>query len=240
MNLYNMLLSKKHNPHYLKRYYKFIEHCKNKSNIAGEQHHILPKSKDLFPEYASFKEYPWNKILLSLREHYIAHLLLWKSYAGNQGSAFHLMSIRLKVNNSRLYEKAKIDCIRMLKENNKNRIYDKSHNFIIANPAKNSVSHRTGTHHTVESKNKISSTLKKFYHKNIHGRSIKIIIYNNLDIPVYTCLGNFNETCKLHNLPIFALRDSYLQHGKRIYLDNPPKIIERMKFKGWYAQCLPI
>ena len=72
--IYTILSSKPHNPHYLKRYIKFIESCK--LNTTGELHHIAPKSKQLFPEFKSFKLHQWNKIKLSLRQHYIAHLLL--------------------------------------------------------------------------------------------------------------------------------------------------------------------
>ena len=93
MNIYNLLSSKPHNPHYLKRYYAFIESCRQTtSNPVVEKHHICPKAKDLFPEFSSFAKNPWNLISLSPRQHFIAHLLLWKTFGGRQTHAFHLMS----------------------------------------------------------------------------------------------------------------------------------------------------
>lgn len=81
--IYLILASLKHNKHYLDRYIKFIEGCdvKNK-NFCGyvERHHILPKGKNLFPEYKSFKKYPWNEIKLTARQHFLAHMMLRKVY----------------------------------------------------------------------------------------------------------------------------------------------------------------
>ena len=74
-----------------------------------EKHHICPKSKDLFPEYKSFKSFPWNCIPLTLRQHYIAHMLLWKAYRGRQTQAFVLMSKRNKFTNSKIYENARME-----------------------------------------------------------------------------------------------------------------------------------
>ena len=90
-NIYDILESKPHNPHYLKRYWKFI--CSIPSDQKGytESHHICPKSKDLFPEYSSFRENPWNKVKLTPRQHFIAHWMLWKAYSGNQTYAFLAM-----------------------------------------------------------------------------------------------------------------------------------------------------
>lgn len=87
MDILSILNSKPNNYHYLLRYYRFVNKCveinsmKTKEELVYvENHHILPKSKDMFPEYKSFKEYPWNKATLTYRQHIIAHILLWKSY----------------------------------------------------------------------------------------------------------------------------------------------------------------
>lgn len=87
MDVLNILNSKPNNYHYLLKYFNFINNCIQKNSTLSDQeliytenHHILPKSKDMFPEYASFKEYPWNKAKLTYRQHIIAHVLLWKSY----------------------------------------------------------------------------------------------------------------------------------------------------------------
>lgn len=81
MDIYKLLSSRPHNPHYLKRYCKFISsmnniHMKNETEI----HHICPKAKDMFPEYKNLSQFPWNKIHLTYREHFIAHWMLWKAF----------------------------------------------------------------------------------------------------------------------------------------------------------------
>ena len=96
MNIAQILFSKPHNAHYLVRYLRFINYCEevNESlsdDVYVEQHHICPKASDLFPEYVNFKEYPWNMIALTARQHIIAHVLLWKAYPtiASQCAAIH-------------------------------------------------------------------------------------------------------------------------------------------------------
>lgn len=115
MDIYSLLLTKPHNIHYLNRYFKFIQKCQhlNKSifkksketpnGIYMESHHILPQGE--FPEYISFKAHPWNKIDLTLRQHFIAHMMLYKCYGNTQIHAFYSMTCwnNIKIN-SKLYE----------------------------------------------------------------------------------------------------------------------------------------
>lgn len=84
-----LLKSKPHNTHYLKRYVKFINSCQIKNldlpiETYFETHHILPKSKDSFPEYQDLRKYRWNAVKLTARQHIIAHIILWKVYVGTQ------------------------------------------------------------------------------------------------------------------------------------------------------------
>jgi hypothetical protein len=84
MNIYSILSSKEHNKHYLDRYIKFIYKCTllnslNEVKIV-EKHHICPKAKDMFPEYEDFKTNEWNCALLAPRQHFIAHIILWKAF----------------------------------------------------------------------------------------------------------------------------------------------------------------
>lgn len=93
IDIYSILSSKPHNAHYLLRYWKFIQSCaeQNKNidpSVYTERHHICPKSSDLFPELNSFKQHPWNCAILTYRQHYIAHWILWKAYGGKQMVAF--------------------------------------------------------------------------------------------------------------------------------------------------------
>ena len=119
-DIYSILSSKPHNPHYLKRYFKFICSKINK-NITGDRHHICPKSSDLFPQFASFKDNPWNIIYLTIREHYIAHMLLWKAYGGKQSQAFMLLSGKNQNRNSKIFEQIKNEMREFLKNNNPNK-----------------------------------------------------------------------------------------------------------------------
>jgi hypothetical protein len=79
-----ILKTKPHNEHHLNRYIRFINDCvaKNKSVQLdySEKHHICPKAKDMFPEFKSLKQYPWNCAVLSFRQHLIAHYMLLKAY----------------------------------------------------------------------------------------------------------------------------------------------------------------
>lgn len=92
-SIYRLLQSKQHNNHYLSRYWKFILHCQTRvlNETYIEKHHILPKAKDLFPEFANISEHPWNEITLTAREHIIAHVILWKAYGGSQSLALECM-----------------------------------------------------------------------------------------------------------------------------------------------------
>ena len=83
MDIYSILSSKPHNPHYLNRYITFIEQCQQNNvgyEFLLENHHICPKADDMFPEYVCFKTYPWNKAALTPRQHFIAHIILWKCF----------------------------------------------------------------------------------------------------------------------------------------------------------------
>lgn len=50
----------------------------NPNYVYYENHHILPGS--IFPEYRNFKINSWNGVLLTAKEHYIVHALIWKHY----------------------------------------------------------------------------------------------------------------------------------------------------------------
>lgn len=94
MNILEVLTSKPHNIHYVKRYIKFIESCKLANETFygyTERHHICPKAKDLFPEYKNLKANPWNSVDLTAHQHILAHVILWKAYGGYQSLALHYM-----------------------------------------------------------------------------------------------------------------------------------------------------
>lgn len=95
-NIFEILQSKPHNPHYLRRYYNFINACskinstKSKEELDyTEKHHICPKS--LFKEFKNFRIHQWNCSVLTFRQHFISHWLLYKSYGRVQALGFDLL-----------------------------------------------------------------------------------------------------------------------------------------------------
>lgn len=127
------------NIHYKNRYNKFIQIIVDKGvrNLNGytEIHHIIPKC-------LKGQNTPNNLIKLTLREHFLAHWLLWKAYP----DYLPLASAFLQMNNknpkikfdfqgritSRTYEKLKNDVYNSLKEltTNKVRVKDEYGNVI--------------------------------------------------------------------------------------------------------------
>lgn len=104
----------KHTPFLENKYTKWYLSLVSKDSTADyvEKHHILPKS--LFPDYAKCK---WNIVKLSARQHFIAHILLYKMFKYNtEGYGKMLRALSLfktdkrqsKYFNSKLYEEGKI------------------------------------------------------------------------------------------------------------------------------------
>jgi hypothetical protein len=72
------------------RYQKFIKSRKDRTipkDSIIEKHHIIPKSLG----GDNSKE---NLIKLTAKEHFIAHLILWKAYGGKMAQAFFMMNQR--------------------------------------------------------------------------------------------------------------------------------------------------
>jgi hypothetical protein len=82
----------------------------------------------MFPEFASFSEFPWNCAKLTPRQHYIAHLLLLKSYPTIKGAimgfAFFINTGRV----SKLYDKYRIIINTSIANKNKDKITVKDSN----------------------------------------------------------------------------------------------------------------
>ena len=85
IDIYSILSSKSHNPHYLSKYFAFIQQCQTHNKLVEsitytEKHHICPSAKTMFPEYQDFTTHSWNLVHLTARQHFIAHWMLWKAY----------------------------------------------------------------------------------------------------------------------------------------------------------------
>jgi hypothetical protein len=114
MDIYTILSSKSHNSHYLKRYITFIYQCQQQNLGYGgytEKHHICPKAKDMFPDYKSFRDHPWNRVALTPRQHFIAHIILWKVFpqTSQTDALWAMKNKNSSTVNSRIYETLRID-----------------------------------------------------------------------------------------------------------------------------------
>ena len=163
MDIYSILASKPHNPHYLNRYITFIRQCQLQNlmnDTCLEKHHICPKAKDMFPEYMSLSENKWNRADLTLRQHFLSHIMLWKAFPHSRSQMYAAYAMKNKNGmklNSRIYCILKED-FRKNRSNEslleqRNRIDNGTHHFIgKTNPTYNM---------SVETKSKISNTMKK-------------------------------------------------------------------------------
>jgi hypothetical protein len=123
-----------------------------------------------------------NTVLLTPREHYIVHSLLWKLNPGNKQFRDPIFTFKNKgANNSRVYEAARIEHVKYMKEHNpslylseeskasksrKLKLYAKNrpieHNAKISQASKGKQP-RLGAVLTTNSKAKISESLKEYY-----------------------------------------------------------------------------
>jgi len=80
---------------HLDRYINFIDsrpiRIKKSKDLYTENHHKVPRAL----RGSNLKE---NMVLLTGREYFIAHLILWKAYGGKMANAFWMMSISQNYN----------------------------------------------------------------------------------------------------------------------------------------------
>lgn len=94
------------NDHWYSRYKRLVEFALSRGSISGytEKHHICPRS--LFPELARDMD---NLVVLTAREHFLAHWILAKMTNHNKmWYAFNMMKRLSKGRTSILYEYARI------------------------------------------------------------------------------------------------------------------------------------
>lgn len=168
---------------YIKVYDALIRNAqlsnRNKKEGIFELHHIIPKCLD-----GTDDEY--NLVLLTPREHYIAHFLLWKNDKTNYKLFAPLLFFKknIHVKNSRTYNQIRTQHILFMKNNNpstylshtskkskseKLKLYHSNrpaeHNKKISEKAKGK-QRRLGAILSDEAKNKISESLKEHYKNN--------------------------------------------------------------------------
>lgn len=162
-----IIKSKCVNEFYTDRYVKFIYDCiaSNQhlsSDIYTENHHILPKSKNFWPEYKSFSKHPWNKSVLTARQHFIAHWMLSKALGGVMWYALNNMMYahnenheRFKTKSSKLYESVRLEVSQL----NSSRIITDDTRQKVSNNTTGTKNPRYGITLGDETKQKISSSL---------------------------------------------------------------------------------
>ena len=192
MDIYSVLASKPHNPHYLNRYITFIQKCQQKNeeyNGYVEKHHICPKAKDMFPEYKSFSKHPWNKAILTARQHFIAHLILTKIYKDSKSQLYAFNSIcNYNKISSNIYEKQKLLFSKMISLEAKNRndllVKEGNHHFLGGEIQRRRV--LNGTHHLLGKNNhghqKIIDGTHIFLSREFREKTSKRMKLNN---PMY-------------------------------------------------------
>jgi hypothetical protein len=94
-----------------------------------ERHHILPKSM-------GGSDDPTNLVVLSGREHWVAHLLLYKIHKNRQTMhACHMMAMRCeergipRVRNSRMYQRVRESLIPVWRANGRKRVGPKNGSY---------------------------------------------------------------------------------------------------------------
>lgn len=89
---------------YKRLYGELISRAKVRGSITGykERHHIIPRSMGGSDEKS-------NLVDLTAREHFIAHMCLALIYGGTQWAAVVIMKGNNQYNNSRLFEKARLE-----------------------------------------------------------------------------------------------------------------------------------
>lgn len=206
-----------HSTKYSKWYIALVETAKQKCRyrITGEyyeKHHIIPKS-------LGGNDTSDNLVLLTAREHFIAHACLWKHFKAigatfnerKMGKAFYMMTISSNGQqryNSKLYEAA-----RTLNTN--------------------AGAVRSAT---------FKANLSKRYTGANSITALKINIYNNTGMLMFTTHGNFKSICKQHSLPFGALTKSYQTDCPINYKPGQSQTkatrTGNIVYQGWYAKIV--
>ena len=202
---------------YLKHYCNLIRKAENRTPPEGytEKHHTFPKS--IFGKNN-------RVVVLTAREHYIAHTLLERIYIKRYGledwksikmiKAFWTMNNRDKQYNSILYESSKYNKSLSMKFNNPGKSeYSRNlsrNRFLENNPSKNpknskKISERMRLNNPMKNGEILKRKLKYSY--KITSPNNEVIITNNL-----------NEFCKNNNLDqsaMWKVSKNKLNHYKK-------------------------
>lgn len=244
-DIYSILSSKQNNPHYLNRYFKFIQSLQSQTKIKGvtEEHHICPKAKDLFPEYKSLKLNPWNSTHLTRKQHWVAHWILAKAYGNSQAIAFYRMTKKSNERiTSKVYEQfreraSKIISIKNSKPNPKKGIhqigkvlcYDSLGNYLIL--TKEEFYLRDDVHGV--NKNKVFIRTEK-YSQDVSIRMKNRIWITSSDLSTKKFI-NPNELNHYLSLGFTVRYDSYDRKLHQKTCQHCNKTIDASNYKRWHG-----
>jgi len=226
---------------YLKHYKRLIESRlelkrTKQDGIYYEKHHIVPKS-------LGGSNSTKNLILLTAKEHFIAHLLLHYARPHSKSLAYGLwclctMSNGYKLKSSRLFsylrEKVLIDFNPSKKEENRTK---SSERMTKNNPMKGKISPNRGINVSDLYGDKISKSLKKYFEGGLNGfankkhsqESIDKIKTNNkmskkviIDNVVYDSILDASRKLNIgHNKLYNHLSGKHPNHtGIKLYVEN--------------------
>jgi hypothetical protein len=162
---------------YLEHYKKLIEsrlklNRTKKDGVYYEKHHIVPKS-------LGGSNSPRNLILLTAKEHYIAHLLLHYARPHSKYLAYGLwclctMSNGYKIKSSRLFSYLRENILTTMNPSKHLENRKKSSNrMLLNNPMKGKISPNKGINVSKLYGDKISKGLKKYFENNPNSFSNK-------------------------------------------------------------------
>lgn len=147
---------------------------KNNGNfVYYESHHIIPKS--INPEFKDLKLNPWNKVLLTPKEHFICHLLLTKMLSGTDknkmvyalwGMTNQASKYQGKRFKSNLYAAYKIKMQESLSSERKGKTFAELYGEERANEIKTNMKGRKSRSFTAAQKKETGDKFRAFYTAN--------------------------------------------------------------------------
>lgn len=139
---------------------KYFQLCSISYDGEGENHHILPKS--MWPEFIDSK---WNLVRLSYQDHYNAHEMLAKICIRNEDELKMLKAWSFTCHTKEgLFVDADEYAILRVRRN-----------LLLSQSMKGNKSHRYGTKHSDETKNKMSEKAKSRTHTEETKRKISLL-----------------------------------------------------------------
>jgi hypothetical protein len=172
---------------YQRHYDALIQKALNRSKPEGytEKHHIVPRSM-------GGSDDPTNLVILTAREHCVAHILLAKIHGGTMWYAAYIMINRFTIKSSRIYASIREQVSKDMSDKMMGNSYAKGHKHSeeTIKKLKKSRAGRTptlGKFHSEETRKNMSLSRKGFGNSNYKGEiqatnvaTNKVLIFKDL------------------------------------------------------------